>query len=333
MNTDDIEKICRTVAQFFPGLFQQTVDTARQISNNIFVRFQCWLLALAKNFRFRFLRIRINEIRYVRIWTRLFVFIIRFHRLNKIDQKRYWGLVFPADIARATSILIKTVRHYNETTRPNDGGRDSYRWERNQKSPFWENRIVADLHQLFMAVIVPVKRERDIRYYLLVYFTGVLALTENGGFLRPNDTTHLIAALIHMNRILFFHHHFPVRPARSDVESDFVFIPENQNANVSWEFDPEPPMPDPFYTEADFDELDQYMDIKKQAETNEDRKKQNRTDGDRKPVNHTDHENDKYFERFELFETEHAKYLLYFFVYFFAELAQLLVKGNYINKH
>ena len=56
---------------------------------------------------------------------------------------------------------------------------------------------------------------------------------------------------------------FP-RPARSDVGSDFVFIPENQNADASWEFDTEPSVPDPFYTETDFDEFDQYMDGEKQ---------------------------------------------------------------------
>ena len=213
------------------------------------------------------------------------------------------------------------------------GGRDDRGWEHNEKTSFWENHIVTRLHRFFMILIILTKRESNMQFYFLIYFAGVLALTNDGGFLRVKNYIIFVGVLIHMNWILFFHHYFPVRPVNSDVESDLVFVSENQNTGIALEFDPEPPVPDPFYTETDFDEFDQYMDGEKQVGKNENGGEHGRTDGNRGPIIYPDHENDNYFERFERFENKHAKYLLYFSVYFFAEFAQLLVKKNYINKH
>lgn len=121
----------------------------------------------------------------MQIWTRLIVFVIRLLRLGKAHQERYWGITLPTDTVRAASTLINAVRSLIDLSRPNDS--DSYQWERSVETPFWESRILTGLHRLSMTLITPAKRERSMQSYPIVYFAGVLALTDTGSYLRVRD--------------------------------------------------------------------------------------------------------------------------------------------------
>lgn len=172
-----------------------------------------------------------------------------------------------------------------------------------------------------MALITPAKRERRMQSYPLVYFLGILGLTDAGSYLRARDHSTYTSALIYTVRILFLHYYLPfgTDPYSLDLSPSALQGAEIERTDSDQEFN--------YPTDASPNELEQYLDEEEEPyEEVQSSEIQTEAEGVA-----ADKDSD-YFRRYDLFSANHQRFLLYYSEYPFSELANLLIKGSMLGK-
>ena len=334
LSTLNTEQICRTVMELFSLLHQSATRTAKSTDHQTLVLLRNWGMKseTLSSRPFQLLRNISTQKRYVQTWVRLLVFVIRLYRLEKASQQQYWGCHFPTDVSNSTNKLIKVIQTRisllsAEPTR-------TMEYERTMDLEHSEKQIAHHLHQLSLTLIAPHRRERSMQRYPIVYFAGVLAITNTGSFFRAKDYTTNLSMLIYTSRLLFLHFHLPQTLEPVGVEQDSLSRVQERSEEASDNSESDGSSVDERSTLADTDaeELEKFMDEDEEENTLD--VDWNQTDTNLSdPIQASiDKENDNYLECYEMFKIMHARYLFYSSHYPFSELANLFYKGSRVAR-